>query len=133
MNKIKLPKKDRTDWLNALRSGEYNQDTGELATGEGYCCLGVYCKVIGMDDYDIISKTMIHSLHNDLLAKYEVPQCLRYNETGENKSKLYNENQDRFFELFEERDFVSLLVELNDRGWSFKVIADIIEDLTVGV
>jgi len=34
-------------WLNALRSGEYNQGEGRLRRGSGseaqYCCLGVLC------------------------------------------------------------------------------------------
>lgn len=28
-------------WVEALRSGEYQKDTGRLRTPEGYCCLGV--------------------------------------------------------------------------------------------
>lgn len=28
-------------WVEALRSGEYQKDTGRLRTNEGYCCLGV--------------------------------------------------------------------------------------------
>jgi hypothetical protein len=30
-------------WLEALRSGEYMQTTGELRNGAGFCCLGVLC------------------------------------------------------------------------------------------
>jgi hypothetical protein len=32
-------------WVDALRSGEYQQGQGALFTGEGYCCLGVLCEV----------------------------------------------------------------------------------------
>lgn len=32
-------------WLDALRSGEYTQTTGELKNSEGYCCLGVLCDI----------------------------------------------------------------------------------------
>lgn len=32
-------------WVDALRSGEYNQTTGTLQDDYGYCCLGVACKV----------------------------------------------------------------------------------------
>ena len=31
-------------WVDALRSGEYNQTKASLQD-EGYCCLGVLCKV----------------------------------------------------------------------------------------
>lgn len=31
----------KEQWLNALRSNEYQQTTGRLKTDEGFCCLGV--------------------------------------------------------------------------------------------
>lgn len=34
-------------WVDALRSGEYKQCYGVLSDGEGYCCLGVACKISG--------------------------------------------------------------------------------------
>jgi hypothetical protein len=34
-------------WIAALLSGEYKQAKGKLYDGEGYCCLGVLCKVLG--------------------------------------------------------------------------------------
>jgi hypothetical protein len=34
-------------WIVALLSGEYKQAKGKLYDGEGYCCLGVLCKVLG--------------------------------------------------------------------------------------
>jgi hypothetical protein len=30
-------------WIDALRSGKYAQDRGQLRTPHGYCCLGVLC------------------------------------------------------------------------------------------
>jgi len=43
----KKPLPGYTKWLEALRSGEYKQGIGKLATKDGYyCCLGVYCKVM---------------------------------------------------------------------------------------
>lgn len=32
-------------WTKALRSGEFNQGKDALQTSEGFCCLGVACKV----------------------------------------------------------------------------------------
>ena len=34
-------------WIAALRSGEFKQAFGELQKNDGYCCLGVLCKVAG--------------------------------------------------------------------------------------
>lgn len=33
----------KAKWVAALRSGEYNQDDGELRSRDGFCCLGVLC------------------------------------------------------------------------------------------
>lgn len=36
----------REEWIDALLSGHYEQDTGVLRTSTGHCCLGVACDVI---------------------------------------------------------------------------------------
>jgi hypothetical protein len=33
-------------WLQALESGEWKQADGVLFDGEGYCCLGVACRLV---------------------------------------------------------------------------------------
>lgn len=38
----------KAKWIEALRSGDYEQARGTLYDGEGYCCLGVLCKVAGL-------------------------------------------------------------------------------------
>lgn len=43
--KVKYKKK----WLQALRSGEYEQTTGCLSDENGYCCLGVLCEIVIKD------------------------------------------------------------------------------------
>jgi hypothetical protein len=35
----------KAKWVEALRSGEFNQTTGRLHDYEGFCCLGVLCFV----------------------------------------------------------------------------------------
>jgi hypothetical protein len=37
----------RDRWVAALRSGEYEQGTGEFEHKGRYCCLGVLCDVMG--------------------------------------------------------------------------------------
>jgi len=46
----KLPKKFKEKWLKALRSGEYDQTTGQLCKDEAYCCIGIAGKVQGISD-----------------------------------------------------------------------------------
>lgn len=36
-----MPAELKAKWLEALRSGKYQQCQGTLYNGEGYCCLGV--------------------------------------------------------------------------------------------
>lgn len=46
-----MNKEVKTAWLAALRSGKYEQIAGELQNSEGYCCLGVLCKLA--ERYDV--------------------------------------------------------------------------------
>lgn len=40
-----MTKKQAQMWANALRSGEYLQTTDRLQDKDGYCCLGVACRL----------------------------------------------------------------------------------------
>lgn len=40
---VMTPKEVRKRWVEALRSGEYQQGHGRLRRGDTYCCLGVLC------------------------------------------------------------------------------------------
>ena len=48
MNNIKLTKKVKNQWLEALRSGEYKQGWGALKSHDRYCCLGVLQVIKGL-------------------------------------------------------------------------------------
>ena len=43
----------KTKWLEALRSGFYDQDRGRLRTEAGFCCLGVLCDLYAEDHKDV--------------------------------------------------------------------------------
>ncbi len=62
-------KANRKAWVEALRSGKYQQTTGTLTDQEGYCCLGVACLVAGKSDSDIESEGTLNRL-NDVRAFY---------------------------------------------------------------
>jgi hypothetical protein len=38
----------KSKWVEALRSGKYKQGRGLLKEGAQYCCLGVLCKIAGI-------------------------------------------------------------------------------------
>lgn len=88
------------DWISALRSGELKQTTRRLFDGEGYCCLGVLCKVAGRE-------TTPTSENDD-----------DWEESKENY---------RFVRNVLEEGTVEALMEMNDAGKTFPEIADFIE------
>ncbi|RWL14841.1 MAG: hypothetical protein EOR57_31340 [Mesorhizobium sp.] len=46
-------KANRKLWVEALRSGRYEQTKSTLVDSRGYCCLGVACVVAGKQDDEI--------------------------------------------------------------------------------
>lgn len=44
-------KAHRKIWVDALRSGKYNQTTGYLQDARGFCCLGVACDISGLGEW----------------------------------------------------------------------------------
>ena len=90
-------------WIEALLSNKYKQGTEALKKGDRYCCLGVLCDVLGAkwNEYD-------HS-------QFSSPPHNQYLNDG--ALTLAGLSHDQQFEL----------ALLNDRGASFKDIADRIE------
>ena len=43
----------KTKWLEALRSGKYDQGTGQLRNGNCFCCLGVLCDIFDPNAWKI--------------------------------------------------------------------------------
>ena len=116
--KFKLPRKFAEKWLAALRSGKYKQTDGTLYNPEddGYCCLGVACRVeyplsYLESDSDINNgyASVIHKSPWDLKKDLEkIPVELKG--------------------IVSKNDLVRILTELNDTCmYSFNQIADWIE------
>ncbi len=112
-------------WVEALRSGKYQQGSGYLLKDDKYCCLGVLCelavedRIISKDtevERNIDSEKSIITLFGDnsewrtafLPKKVANWSCLfetNFNYNGTNKD----------------------LITLNDDGVPFTTIADLIE------
>lgn len=115
---MKLPKKIKTKWLRALRSGTYKQTKGRLYNPEtaGFCCLGVlqHCTTGGMVE--------VHrgvELGNEFLA---MPTVKWLTDIG--AVELDNEAPGAKWG----QNYLSKLADLNDRSRKgFKYIADWIE------
>ncbi|HEY9658333.1 MAG TPA: hypothetical protein V6C65_07770 [Allocoleopsis sp.] len=112
MKHIKMPKELATKWLDALRSGKYNQTRGKLHNTENnsFCCLGVlqHCisgVTIKIDrDVELPSPGWLQS-HGITFSS----------ECGEISSDPY---------ITSEGVCIS---SVNDEGNSFTIIADLLE------
>jgi len=103
------------DWVKALRSGEYKQTRDYLHDEKGFCCLGVLCD-IALDDYWVERESARGSC---MLVKHQEAFGL--------PTQLSKD-----LGLFEEREDIGtnpedFLGNMNDKGKSFKEIADWIE------
>lgn len=61
INEKKLPEDIKTEWLKALRSGEYEQGSYLLYNTDTntYCCLGVLGKICGYSNEVLANQTIL--------------------------------------------------------------------------
>jgi hypothetical protein len=100
-------------WVAALRSGKYPQTTGHLRDKDGYCCLGVLCDLKDSEKWLWDDDSAVYLYHQTGVI---LPNDV-YEWAG-----LDGFCQDVFI-LSEDRT----LTTLNDSGWTFEQIADVIE------
>jgi hypothetical protein len=101
--------------IAALRSGEYKQTTRRLFDGSKYCCLGVACDISELARWN--EKSMLDVTYYEYLREQDylperVMEWLNWN----NKEGMLTEVLRGI-----------RLAELNDWGFTFNQIADIIE------
>ena len=95
-------------WVDALRSGEYEQTRGTLQDQFGYCCLGVYAKVNQLDGY----------------LRMEVTSEARHSSSkDEGNPFIYDIIRDRLAGVV-----IGEGIAMNDKGKSFSEVADMIEE-----
>ena len=103
----------KSKWVTALRSGKYEQGKTLLSEHNKYCCLGV---LVCIRDYPIEYKfndTRIFCYDYDCGIPPEADEYSIFGALG-NFTGFYINNYDN-------------LARLNDSGYSFEEIADIIE------
>jgi hypothetical protein len=120
-------------WIDALRSGEFNQCTGalgKLAEGGGinYCCLGVLATLAGAQhriDPDDEMNILTFDFGGGAEDSGVIPGSLR----GTIVSDLNLEQMIFETGLNREDDLMRTLSSKNDRGATFAEIADYLENL----
>jgi hypothetical protein len=139
-------KLDARDWVDALRSGQFNQAKGFLRVIEGvadpaegsvaeihnsYCCLGVLLDTMSdgwYDDNEDIVTWLEPEPNGD--GGYYVMNENVHNINDDSSGTLINEDVAIEMGLFERtQEFLS---GLNDNGATFAEIADIIEANDIG-
>lgn len=118
-------------WLEALRSGRYQQTRGQLRSSSGYCCLGVLCDIshkgtwldtgsswsYGLSFFDssdqILPGVVAEACGSSNLPYVPVTPAMR--------------SDPRCADRLDNREEISLSA-LNDYGYTFSEIADLIEE-----
>lgn len=129
MLKTKMNPEVKQKWIDALRSGKYEQGSEKLRSVSGYCCLGVLCDLYAQEhntqwEFRGNEETNLQPMDYWYFGDQSefLPESVR--EWAE--LNLYNpilrvEDDDEMFEVNEE------VSTLNDEGYSFSTIADLIE------
>lgn len=114
----RMDPKIKQQWVAALRSGEYKQGAGALhrfsEAGDTYCCLGVLC--------DLAVKASVCRRYMDEDGIYHYGHA-SHNDTYLDSSIVEWSGLDGYNPKVEGRR----LAELNDKGFTFDQIADLIE------
>jgi hypothetical protein len=88
----------RDAWIDALRSGDYKQASGRLETPEGFCCMGVLAKVVGVQP-DPTSGRLADAFYGETVGLSE-----------ENQMKLARLNDKRKFSFERIADVIELFL-----------------------
>lgn len=109
----------KTKWLEALRSGFYDQDRGRLRTEAGFCCLGVLCDLYAEEHKDVHWTTSyVEGEYTFLGREGTLPQPVVYWADLKSSTPLVSYENDTY-ELAELNDSLEL---------TFDEIADVIEE-----
>jgi hypothetical protein len=121
---IEMKSEDADKWLSALRSGEYGQTNGTLKAGNfDFCCLGVLQHVVAGDvERDMNDQPLgLPGLH------WLVEHGIKF--FGLNREAICS-FPDPEFKLLVDGEVKNVSAScLNDNGYGFEIISDILEPL----
>jgi hypothetical protein len=116
-------------WVTALRSGEYKQTKGYLHDSHGMCCLGVLCDLYSKE-HPVLGEWVVLSEDKELshcrfemLENYEVlPEDVQEWANMKSFDGSYTAGG------YDGTPYTESLAALNDKGYTFNDLADIIEE-----
>ena len=111
---------NQTQWLQALRSGLYDQGRYALNRTNAFCCLGVACEIFD------VKKTISHGTTTVAYGRY-LDECGAPIETIDLLQLYGSAGESHAYYDDGETDNHRSLANLNDNGRSFLEIADTIE------
>lgn len=123
------------NWLKALRSGEFRQGTDFLkrAGSQGYCCLGVLCELnkesLGGQwerHKDSVAEKFV--FNNTKSAELPPNEFIRQLELPEEMIRNLSEEDKVLTILVKTIDGYRRVDDLNDNGFTFAKIANLIEE-----
>ena len=106
----------KSEWVSALRSGDYKQGIGYLRVDNEFCCLGVLC------DIAVNKGVITYSIGTDNIYNYGWP--------GSRAAEVLPDAVVSWAELEDQNPSAGSLslAEHNDDGVPFSGIADLIEE-----
>jgi hypothetical protein len=104
-------------WVAALRSGKYKQGKRNLRRGDYYCCLGILCDIIDPTQWRLFDENTKYAYGNNHSTALLPTTTLI-------KTDIYSINPT--VHLPGESEDITL-AKLNDSGYTFEQIADLIE------
>ena len=96
-------------WLDALRSGAFDQTQRKLSDGDRYCCLGVACEITPNVDRTKEEGTYYYFSDEAYHNSIKIPHDVR-------------------LEMGFPQSLQKYLIRLNDFGYSFVEIANVVEE-----
>lgn len=122
-NQMKLRPSVKAKWLAALRSGHYKQTQHSLREEDSFCCLGVLCN-LHAEAHPAIAKTQTDP-YTYMGQDYAPPEEVLEWAFGKSFKKW---DGDDLVSLPTPVDDKHTLAEMNDNGFTFSQIADVIEE-----
>lgn len=111
----------KAEWVRRLRSGDYEQGNGFLRNQyDEYCCLGVLCEVVEPDKWVQPTKEGDAWTHDEVVESLTMPSFHVLIKAG-----IPEQGPSAPDAL---TSAVQSLASVNDRGGSFALIADLIEE-----